>query len=215
MVTREHGFGTTRIFQPAMAVLTPQEVAAISPSTKVLELGCGQKKIVSHSTTVDINPRSRADVIHDLNRAPYPFENDAFDIVLAEHVLEHLDDVVAVVQEVHRICRPHALFYVEVPHFSSSEFFTDPTHRHSFSTRSFDYFVPGTDLHEFRYSSASFRRRRVHVSGFNRYIERWINRHLGTYERRFAFLYPAHVIRFELEAVKEASRGHEPGGNAG
>jgi SAM-dependent methyltransferase len=185
-----------------MAVLTAEEVAAIPPSKKVLELGCGQKKVVSHSTSVDVNPRSRADVIHDLNVTPYPFDDDTFDVVIAEHVLEHLVDVVAVVQEIHRICRPSALLYVEVPHFSSSEFFTDPTHRHSFSTRSFDYFVPGTDLHEFRYSTASFRRRRVYLSGFNRHIERWVNRHFSLYERRFAFLYPAHVIRFELEVVK-------------
>ncbi len=188
-----------------MAVLSPERAAAIGPDTKVLELGCGQKKIVSHSTSVDINPRSRADVIHDLNRTPYPFENDSFDVLIAEHVLEHLEDMILVMQEVHRICRPSALVFVEVPHFSSSEFFTDPTHRHSFSTRSFDYFVPGTELHEFRYSTASFRKRNVHLSGFNRHIERWVNRHLALYERRFAFLYPAHVIRFELEVIKPSS----------
>lgn len=188
-----------------MAVLEPARAAGIPSSVKVLELGCGQKKIVAHSTSVDLNPRSRADVIHDLNRIPYPFANDSFDIVIAEHVLEHLENVIATVEEVHRICRPNALFCVEVPHFSSSEFFTDPTHRHSFSTRSFDYFVPGTDLNAFRYSSVTFRKKATHVSGLNRHVERWVNRHSLLYERRFAFWYPASVIRFELEAIKEGT----------
>ena len=191
-----------------MTVLDPERAAAVSPSLKVLELGCGQKKIVAHSTSVDVNPRSRADIIHDLNRMPYPFPDDSFDIVIAEHVLEHLDNVIARVEEVHRICRPDALFYVEVPHFSSPEFFTDPTHRHAFGARSFDYFVPGTDLNAFRYSEATFRKRSTQVCGHNRHLEGWINRHLLLYERRLAFLYPASVVRFELQAIKNGA--HHP-----
>jgi|SRR6185503_8741170 len=188
-----------------MGVFEPARASAISPELKVLELGCGQKKIVSHSTSVDVNPRSRADIIHDLNSVPYPFADNSFDIVIAEHVLEHLDNVIRVVEEVHRISRPSGLFCVEVPHFSSSEFFTDPTHRHAFSSRSFDYFVPGTDLHAFRYSDATFRKLSTHISGLNRHVERWVNRHSLFYERRMAFLYPAHVIRFELEVIKPGS----------
>jgi SAM-dependent methyltransferase len=189
-----------------MAVFDSERAAAIPASVKVLELGCGQKKIVAHSTSVDLNVRSRADVIHDLNQKPYPFADDSFDIVIAEHVLEHLENVIAAIEEVHRISRPDALFYVEVPHFSSAEFFTDPTHRHSFSSRSFDYFVPGTDLHSFRYSEATFRKRRTEICGHNHRVEGWINRHLPLYERRLAFLYPASVIRFELQAIKGSTR---------
>jgi len=180
-------------------------VVQAGPHERVLELGCGQKKRYAHSLTVDVNPRSRADIIHDLNCFPYPFEADSFDWVIAEHVLEHLDDLIRVVEEVHRICRPAGRFLVEVPHFSSNDFFTDPTHRHAFSTRSFDYFVPGTDLADFGYSSARFQKLGVGLSGHSRYLERFINRHAATYEQRFAFLYPAHTIRFELAAIKGAS----------
>lgn len=185
-----------------MTVAEREVIAALATNVRVLELGCGQKKLAPHSVTVDVNPRSRADVIHDLNRFPYPFESDSFDWVVAEHVLEHLDDVVAVVEEVHRICRPEAHFVVEVPHFSSYQFFTDPTHRHAFSTQSFDYFVPGTDLAEFRYSKATFRKLGVRLSGHSRHLQAFINRHAQKYEQRFAFIYPAHTIRFELEALK-------------
>ena len=41
---------------------------------KILELGCGTTKI-PNAISVDINPFSKADVIHDLNKFPYPFKN--------------------------------------------------------------------------------------------------------------------------------------------
>lgn len=187
-----------------MAVPERDEIARLPRDARVLELGCGPKRVVAHAVGVDVNPRSGADVIHDLNRFPYPFESESFDWVVAEHVLEHLDNVLAVVEEVHRLLKPGGRFVVEVPHFSSSEFFTDPTHRHAFSTRSFDYFVPGSDLAVFRYSDATFAKRGVRLSGHSRHLQAFINRHQGTYERRFAFWYPAHTIRFDLEAVKSA-----------
>ena len=45
---------------------------------KILDLGCGKKKRPG-SVGVDINPNSDADIIHDLNVFPYPFENSSFE----------------------------------------------------------------------------------------------------------------------------------------
>ena len=185
-----------------MAALSPEQAANIPANLRVLELGCGKKRIVAHSVTVDFNEQCGADVTHDLNRFPYPFEDNSFDIVIAEHLLEHLDNVIATVEEVHRICSKGARFYVEVPHFSSADFHTDPTHRHAFSSRSFDYFVRGTELYGFEYSRATFVKHSVSLSGHSRYLTRWINQHLELYERRFAFLYPGNLLNFELEPVK-------------
>ena len=98
-----------------MAVFSAEYADTIPATTRVLELGCGQIKRVPHSMTLDINPLSVADVIHDLNVIPYPFPDDAFDMIIAEHVLEHLDDVIAVVGELHRITRHGGVLYVEVP----------------------------------------------------------------------------------------------------
>lgn len=192
-----------------MAVLAPEQIRAIVPGTRVLELGCGQIKRVPHAIAVDINPRSVADVFHDLNATPYPFADNEFDLVIAEHVLEHLDNLIAVVEELHRILKPGGILYVEVPHFSSWTFFTDPTHRHAFSTSSFDYFVPGEALSDFRYSHATFRKRSVRLSpdqptsGLRRAINWLANRHLHRFERHWAFLFPCAAINFELEAIKD------------
>ena len=75
-------------------------------------------------------------------------------------VLEHLDDTLAVLHEVHRVARPDALVIIGVPHFSSANSYTDPTHRHHFSGRFLDYVIPGTELSErfgrLGYSRTSF-----------------------------------------------------------
>ena len=73
-----------------------------------------------------------ADVVHDLNCIPWPFADDTFEEVHAYDVLEHLEDVVRALEEIHRVSRHGATVHVTVPHFSSANAFTDVTHRHWF-----------------------------------------------------------------------------------
>lgn len=94
-----------------------------------------------------------------------------------------------------------------VPHFSSSDFFTDPAHKHAFSSRSFDYFVAGTELYRLNYSRARFLKRRVQLGFPSRnplknVVLRFINRYPEWYEKRLAFILPVGSILFELEVVK-------------
>ena len=66
---------------------------------KVLDLGCGRAKFPG-SIGVDSNPESDADIIHDLNKFPYPFHDNEFDVIRCIDILEHLDDVVRVMEEI-------------------------------------------------------------------------------------------------------------------
>lgn len=192
-----------------MSCLRSEELAAIPEATRLLELGCGQKKLWRNSVALDLNPLSKADVVHDLNIFPYPFPDDSFDIVIAEHVIEHLDNVVRVVEELHRIVRHGGVIHIEVPHFSSRDFFTDPTHKHAFSITSFDYFVPApSGLFAFNYSTtARFNKRFAALSGntstlFQRFIDRLAKRNGERFERQFAFWFPREHINFQLEVIK-------------
>ena len=80
----------------------------------------------------------------DLNREPIPFPDDTFDLVVASHIIEHLDDGVVFFGECLRVLKPGGLLYVEAPSerslwlpsmpyqrdsFFSLSFFDDPTHR--------------------------------------------------------------------------------------
>ena len=178
-----------------------------------MQLGCGMTKH-KRAIGVDINPKSAADVIHDLNVFPYPFPNNFFDGILAENILEHLDDVVKVMEELHRIAKPNAIITITTGHFSSVDSFTDPTHKHFFTSRSFDYFVPGSDLFKYGYSPALFKKRLVRVGSssytniFLHLLMKFINKHLIWYEKRFAFIFPAGAIMYQLEAVKAKTDKH-------
>lgn len=94
-----------------------------------LNLGCGGFKKVGF-VNVDWQPLVKPDVLHDLNNFPYPFEDNMFDVVEANHVLEHMDKVFLVMKEIHRILRPGGRLLLKVPHFSRG--FTHAEHSHGF-----------------------------------------------------------------------------------
>ena len=128
------------------------QYSVLSPETSVLQVGCGSRKIRG-AVTLDINPRVAPDVVWDLNEFPYPFPDSSFETVVCEHVIEHLREVISVMEELHRITKPGGRVWIRVPHFSSLNFNTDPTHVHAFSSRSFDYLCLGTELVQYDYST--------------------------------------------------------------
>lgn len=156
------------------------------------------------AVNVDISPDVGADVVHDLASIPWPLPSDTFREVQAFDVIEHLDDILRSMEEIHRVCKPGARVHITVPHFSSANAFTDPTHRHQFSCFSFDYFG---DAHGLAfYSKARFARRRVEIVFYpslaNKIVRRLANRKPAAYERRWAWMFPAWFLSIELEALK-------------
>ena len=175
---------------------------------KKLDIGCGLRKHVD-SIGIDKNPRSQADIIHDLDQFPYPFADNEFDEVICDNVLEHLDDVIRVMEEIHRIVKPGGIVTVIVPFFAHRNAFNDPTHKHFFGTRSFDYLIEGLSLSEYGYSIKKFQIRSMifdkDIKGgywFDRWIRRFANKHTDIYENRLAHIFPLKTLTFELEIVK-------------
>lgn len=178
---------------------------------EVLNLGCGRKR-VEGAVNVDVTPRANPDLVHDLNQRPWPLPADHFREVLAHDVLEHLDDVVAALEEIHRVSRDGAVVRITLPHFSCANAFTDPTHRHHFGRHSFACFTDGDDEHSY-YTRARFRERALeivfHPSLLNKLVWRLANRFPAAYERRWAWVFPAWFLSVELEVVKTDARGGE------
>jgi len=174
---------------------------------KVLELGCGPTKRAG-VIAIDFNPESAADIIHDLNVFPYPLCGDTFDEIICEHVLEHLDNLIRVMEELHRVAKPHALVRIYAPYFSSIHYYRDPTHQIFFSAHTFDYFIQGKSVYSFGYSTARFKLQKVEFpvtpgSGPAKRLVFWlINRHIDFYEHHLAFILPRHLIYYELLIVK-------------
>ncbi len=111
----------------------------VPPDWKVLDVGCGDHKKVPWAVGLDIVKTAAADVVHDLNRYPWPFEDNSFDLIVASHVVEHIDDILTLCGELHRIAKPGALVRIATPHYTSPDAWADPTHRHAFGFRSFEF----------------------------------------------------------------------------
>ena len=175
---------------------------------KILDVGCGLRKR-TNAIGIDVNPRSQADVVHDLNRFPYPFTPNYFDEIICDNVLEHLEDVVKVMEELHRIAKPSAVVTIIVPFFSHRQANEDPTHRHFFGLHSFDYFVDGTPNAGFRYSDAKYDLLSVEFEKglerphwFDRVLRSFANARKDLYENRLANIFPLRNLTFELRVKK-------------
>ena len=173
-----------------------------------LNLGCGRKHIPD-AVNLDITPDTNPDVVHNLDRRPWPFPEGRFTVVSAFDVIEHLDDVIGTMEEIHRICRHGAIVQITVPHFSCGNAFRDPTHRHYFSWFTLHYV---TGEHQFSfYTRSRFRRRASRIMFYpsltNRLVAWLANRNPDAYESRWAWIFPAWFLYFELEVVKDDASG--------
>jgi SAM-dependent methyltransferase len=175
--------------------------------TPTLDVGCGNNKITG-AVGIDLVAGTQADIVHDLNVTPWPLESDRFEIVRLWSVLEHLRDVVSIVGEVYRVSRNGATVIIGVPHFTSVNAYSDPTHAHFFSASFMDYFIEGTELARTFgfYSSARFRmdERRVTLSPFwaRLRITRMLNRNLHFYETYLSGLIRGADIQLKLTVLK-------------
>lgn len=147
-----------------------------------LNLGCG-RDIILGWVNLDSKALPGVDVVHDLEFLPLPFATESFDEILCQDVLEHLD-YVPVLEEIHRILRPGGTLTVRVPHFTSKNAYTDPTHRKFFAARTFYFFtkesLKGRDYYfRFSFDRVLFVRLTFEQSSpiffFNRMVEPLVN----------------------------------------
>jgi SAM-dependent methyltransferase len=154
----------------------------------------------------------------DLNRYPWPFSDNTFDYILCSHVLEHLANFNAVVNELHRILVPNGTLDVRVPFFLSTKYYSEPDHRIPFGIRSFDNYedISGKHLRFYEKwklkqrtnygSAASFKvkSQRFHFSSFAvlSWLDMVINIEPVIFERFFATILTPEEVLFTLTASK-------------
>jgi len=176
---------------------------------RVLNLGCGQTQI-SGAVNLDVNPRSRAEVIHDLNAFPYPFADNAFDVIVSRSILEHLSDIPAVMDELYRILKPGGRVIIQVPYFRSQDAFNDPTHKAFFAAHSLDYFVYDKKLFEYKYAKHAkfkliglwFGWPSASKNPARRLLKAFINARPDFYEKYLSLIFPVKIINYELEKLQ-------------
>ncbi len=172
-------------------------------SPKTLHLGCGNKK-APEALGIDFNSKSQADIIHDLDKSPWPLESNTFERVICEHVLEHLSDLVCAMAEVHRVCKEGAIVEIVTPHFSSVNSWADPTHKHHFTLASFDYFSEDRTLSFPDVNFETIERRLTFSRSFTKLLARLLYAFSPRwYEKHFAFMMPARNLELTLRVCKK------------
>ncbi|MGZ8842383.1 MAG: class I SAM-dependent methyltransferase [Pyrinomonadaceae bacterium] len=134
----------------------------VNLTRKVLDVGCGWNKTPG-AIGIDANPKTHADLIHDLGSIPYPFPDSEFDETVCRHVAEHVPDVMSFIAELHRVTKPGGRITITTPHYSNPDWATDPTHRNHFNSYSFNCFIEDRQLFPF-YTEVKLRPVRTYVS---------------------------------------------------
>jgi SAM-dependent methyltransferase len=181
---------------------------------KILDVGCGTNKYEG-AIGLDNNPRTGADVIHDLGNLPYPFADNEFDLVVSNHVVEHVPDVMAFVSELYRITRHGGHIRLLTPHYTNPDWATDPTHRNHLNSYSFNTFMPERQIFDF-YTDVVLKPVKIYVSLANLWrglgIEFLVNldqkNEKFRWTRKFWEYYLSYIFRgkelqFEFEVIKK------------
>jgi SAM-dependent methyltransferase len=173
-----------------------------------LHLGCGHD-VKTGWVNLDSARLPGVDVVHDIEKMPWPFESESFDHISAHQLLEHVE-YIPVLREAHRILRAGGTFEIDVPHFTSRNNWIDPTHKKTFSIRTFEFFVKDSRFGRDYYFDFAFRRLRRQRLVFekkwllyNYLVEPLVNLHpkiAVLYEATFLrSLFPAESVTVELE----------------
>lgn len=133
-----------------------------------LNLGCGDDLREGY-TNLDLY-NTNADIIWDLTKFPYPFDDDTFDYIFSKHVLEHLwVDNVRVFDELMRISKPGGVVHLLLPYYNSEGAAGFAHAKHGYSLIGF---LP---QHDFFYTHGTPKEiyRKAHPSKIGKWIPNW------------------------------------------
>ncbi|MFH1369557.1 MAG: class I SAM-dependent methyltransferase [Elusimicrobiota bacterium] len=178
---------------------------------KILDMGCGMAKIPS-AVGVDMNRLPGVDVQWDLDKFPYPLEDNSFDTVYFRHSLEHLSNPEKAIEEAHRVLKNGGHVEVFTPHFSSLNAFSDLSHKHYFSLKVFDSYCGLRGSYSGNEPKFALIKRELSFWKLHDSLPvipckllgiQFISRKFPTfYERFLPFIFPAMEMHIVLEAKK-------------
>ncbi len=174
----------------------------------ILDLGCGNRKRPG-AIGLDANPAVKPDVLHSLESLPYPFETSYADEIYMDNSLEHLDNPIQVMEELHRVGKPGSTVKIIVPYFRSHWAFNDPTHKRFYSVEAFAHFDPAHVYNKlYPYSKCHYTVERI---VFNETIKRGLvyslvkavaNKWPVRYEQHLSHFFPLDELSFYLKVLK-------------
>jgi SAM-dependent methyltransferase len=108
-----------------------------------INLGAGSD-ILTGYVNHDLVHLPGIDVVHNLNKYPWPWAYGSVEEIKMYDVLEHLDDFMKAMEEIFRVLSPGGRCRVSVPYWNAWCAYADPTHKRGFHEITFRFFDPGS-----------------------------------------------------------------------
>ena len=204
-----------------MKLLNPQIKLDLDQGRPIqLDLGCGQSAREGFYA-VDIVELDGVDIVADLNRPLELLPDNCVQRIYTSHALEHIQDFLSLMREMHRLTMPGGSIEVVVPHFSNVYGYSDPTHVRFFGLYTMYYFVapenqPGSRKLPHYYTDVQFRIVSIRIEFYRlgiidrvlapvlTYLVNKSHFRQDFYERRLSGLFHARQIRYLLQPVKQS-----------
>lgn len=110
-----------------------------------LDIGCGDNK-QSGFVGMDKQEFPGVEIVHDWNDYPWPLPDACCLLVMASHVVEHVNPAdggfLQWMDELWRVCQVDAEVMISYPHGSSQGYLQDPTHCNALNEATWAYFAP-------------------------------------------------------------------------
>jgi len=95
---------------------------------------------------VDCRKLPQVDIVHNLEKYPWPLPSESVGFMMASHLLEHIDpargNFLKFMDEAWRVMKPDGEFMIAVPYAGSPGMYQDPTHCNFLIERTWAYFDP-------------------------------------------------------------------------
>lgn len=164
-----------------------------------LDIGCGAHRLPD-AVGIDIFTHPEVDVVHNLNTAPWPLPENHFQKMRCQHVIEHIRELHIFTQEVYRTAKSGCQIDFITPHYSSYASYGDPTHLFHFALASIPIlFEQALGTNKFR-----ILKNEIKFSGSGLDLFGWLIYKFSkkTYEKHFAWIFPANEIHTTIEILK-------------
>lgn len=114
-----------------------------------LDIGCGghcQPGFVG----MDKRELPGVEIVHDLEKFPWPVDSDTVSVILCSHLIEHIKPWLQVdfLDECWRVLMPGGVLMISTPYGGSFRYIQDPTHCAPWNEATAEYFIEGTPLYQ-------------------------------------------------------------------
>ena len=114
-----------------------------------LDLGCGESRQEGF-VGLDRRKCKNVDIVHDIEKFPFPLPAGCCTMILCSHLIEHIDPskMIDLFDELWRILEEKGQLLISMPYGASYGFQQDPTHKNMCNEATWTYYDPDHGLYE-------------------------------------------------------------------